>query len=219
MRESAFPKLTNYAPPKGPLKVLREGAAFLCVEKPSGLLSVPGKDPEHADCMEARVQDALPEARLVHRLDMDTSGVMIFARSAEAQRHLGLQFERRVVSKRYLALVQGAVVLDRGRIDLPLTTDWPNRPLQMVCYDTGRRAITRFVTLRRDEQSCLALYPRTGRSHQLRVHMKELGHPILGDRFYGQAETAERLMLHAERLRFRDPNGGAWITVISHPDF
>lgn len=212
--------MVDYNPPKGSLKVLRQGAAFLCVEKPSGLLSVPGKDPAHSDCIEARVQAEFPDARIVHRLDMDTSGAMIFAIGAAAHRHLGLQFERRIVSKRYLAKVEGRVEAPRGRIDMPMITDWPNRPLQKICHDTGRRAITRFVVLERGaEASRVALYPRTGRSHQLRVHMKAIGHVILGDRFYGSGEMAERLLLHAERLRFRDPEGGAWIEVKSSADF
>ncbi|MEM9716030.1 MAG: pseudouridine synthase [Pseudomonadota bacterium] len=210
--------MVDYDPPLGSLKVLRQGAAFLCVEKPSGLLSVPGKDPAHWDCMETRVTAEFPDARIVHRLDMDTSGVMIFALGAAAHRHLGLQFERRVVSKRYLAKVEGEVTAPRGRIDLPLITDWPNRPLQKICHETGKRSITRFVVLGRGKTSCVALYPRTGRSHQLRVHMKALGHPILGDRLYGDPASAHRLMLHAERLRFRDPKGGAWITVTA-PNF
>ena len=207
--------MVDYNPPKGPLKVLRESAAFLCVEKPSGLLSVPGKDPAHRDCVEARVRAEFSDARIVHRLDMDTSGVMIFARGAAAHRHLGLQFERRVVSKRYLAEVQGQVDGPRGRIDLPLITDWPNRPLQKVCLETGKRAITRYLVLLGGASSIVALYPRTGRSHQLRVHMKEIGHPILGDRFYGTSDAAPRLRLHAQRLRFRDPEGGHWIEVNS----
>ncbi|MEO0342782.1 MAG: pseudouridine synthase [Pseudomonadota bacterium] len=212
--------MVEYNPPKGSLKVLRYGAAFLCVEKPSGLLSVPGKDPAHADCLEVRVRAECPEALLIHRLDMDTSGVMIFARGAKAQRHLGLQFERRVVSKRYLAKVEGQVEAPRARIDLPIITDWPNRPLQKICHETGKRAITRFLVLERGaDVSRVALYPRTGRSHQLRVHMKAIGHTILGDRFYGTGDSADRLMLHAERLRFRDPEGGVWVDVSSSPEF
>ena len=211
--------MVDYDPPQGSLKVLRQSAAFLCVEKPSGLLSVPGKDPAHSDCMEARVQAEFPHARIVHRLDMDTSGVMIFALCAAAHRHLGLQFERRIVSKRYIAHVEGCPDSPRGRIDAPLITDWPNRPLQKICYDSGKRAITRYLVLSQGEESRVLLYPRTGRSHQLRVHMKFLGHPILGDRFYGHSETAKRLMLHAERLRFRDPEGGNWVEVKSIPLF
>ena len=215
--------MVDYDPPKGSLKVLREGAAFLCVEKPAGLLSVPGKDPHLWDSMEHRVKAAYPGARLVHRLDMDTSGVMVFAKTARAHRALGRQFEHRLVRKRYLAEVFGTPCARRGVIDLPLASDWPNRPLQKVCYETGRVACTWWVKISKTQTStCLALFPLTGRSHQLRVHLMMLGHPILGDRFYGaehQDAAASRLMLHAERLRFRDPETEHWVEAVSEVKF
>ncbi|MEL6424852.1 MAG: RluA family pseudouridine synthase [Pseudomonadota bacterium] len=204
------PPLTDYAPPTMPLRIVHEDASLLLVDKPAGLLSVPGKAAEHWDCLVHRMAAANPGARLIHRLDMDTSGIMVFARSALAQRHVNWQFERRQVRKGYLARVGGVVVEDAGRIDLPLRCDWPNRPLQMVCAERGKPSVTDWAVLRRDADTTLMrLFPQTGRSHQLRVHLRALGHTILGDRFYGGAPAA-RLMLHAETLELRHPEGGAW---------
>ncbi|MCL4116145.1 UNVERIFIED_CONTAM: hypothetical protein GTU68_043885 [Idotea baltica] len=204
----------NYKPPQTPLAILHEDADLLVVDKPSGLLSVPGKAAEHADCMEHRLRKAFPDALLVHRLDMDTSGVMVFARNKAAQRHLGLQFEKRMMEKSYHAIVVGHVAQDQGRVDLPLIVDWPNRPLQKVDHETGKPAQTDWRVVRRTDNSTrIDLFPKTGRSHQLRVHMLALGHPILGDRFYGDAKVIaamDRLALHATTLRLRHPTGGEW---------
>lgn len=200
-----------YSPPNAPLELIHEDHELLVVNKPAGLLSVPGKGDHLKDCLITRLQAAFPEALLVHRLDMDTSGVIVFARTPAAQRHLGLQFEKRMMKKSYLALVWGQVDGKEGVIDLPLIVDWPNRPLQKVCHETGRAAVTEWKVLRHDETSTrMRLFPQTGRSHQLRVHMRELGHPILGDPFYatGPARDFPRLMLHAETLRLRHPDGG-----------
>jgi len=201
-----------YAPPADPLRVLHHDAQILVVDKPAGLLSVPGRGEDLADCLLARVQGAFPEALLVHRLDRDTSGVMLFALTPQAQRHLGLQFERRQLRKTYVARVSGQVADDSGRVDLPMTVDWPNRPRQKVCQETGREAITDWRVLRREAGATrLRLMPRTGRSHQLRVHMLALGHPILGDPLYAEGAAlaaADRLQLHAESLRLRHPDGG-----------
>ncbi|MBF9027312.1 RluA family pseudouridine synthase [Rhodobacterales bacterium FZCC0188] len=200
-----------YSPPNTPLELIHEDHELLVVNKPAGLLSVPGKGDHLKDCLITRLQAAFPEALLVHRLDMDTSGVIVFARTPAAQRHLGLQFEKRMMKKSYLALVWGQVDGKEGVIDLPLIVDWPNRPLQKVCHETGRAAVTEWKVLRHDETSTrMRLFPQTGRSHQLRVHMRELGHPILGDPFYatGPARDFPRLMLHAETLRLRHPDGG-----------
>ena len=206
-----------YAPPQGPLEVLHQDAWLLIVSKPAGLLSVPGKGAHLADCLLARVQAAFPGARLVHRLDMDTSGVMVFAQTAEAQRHLGLQFERRHVSKAYLAEVAGSVAAAHGTMDWPLIADWPNRPLQKVCHATGKPSLTGFEVLeRRRASTLLRLTPHTGRSHQLRVHCQTLGHPIVGDRFYG-GPSAPRLMLHAHTLTLRHPDDGAPVTFTMPP--
>ena len=204
-----------YSPPNTPLELIHEDHELLVVNKPAGLLSVPGKGDHLKDCLITRLQAAFPEALLVHRLDMDTSGVIVFARTPAAQRHLGLQFERRMMKKSYLALVWGQVDGKEGVIDLPLIVDWPNRPLQKVCHETGRAATTEWKVLRHDETSTrMRLFPQTGRSHQLRVHMRELGHPILGDPFYatGPARDFPRLMLHAETLRLRHPDGGRGMT-------
>ncbi|MFQ5624312.1 MAG: RluA family pseudouridine synthase, partial [Paracoccaceae bacterium] len=173
-----------YDPPAGPLAVLYRDDDLLVLDKPAGLLSVPGKAAEHRDCLENRARAAFPDTLLVHRLDMDTSGVMVFALNRAAQRHLGLQFERRHVRKTYLARVWGDVTGDSGTVDLPLKNDWPNRPRQTVSED-GRMARTDWrVIAREEEETRVELTPLTGRSHQLRVHMAALGHPILGDRFY-----------------------------------
>lgn len=204
-----------YNPPNTPLELIHEDHELLVVNKPAGLLSVSGKGDHLKDCLISRLQAAFPEALLVHRLDMDTSGVIVFARTPAAQRHLGLQFEKRMMKKSYLALVWGQVDGKEGVIDLPLIVDWPNRPLQKVCHGTGRAAVTEWKVLRHDETSTrMRLFPQTGRSHQLRVHMRELGHPILGDPFYatGPARDFPRLMLHAETLRLRHPDGGRGMT-------
>lgn len=200
-----------YAPPQDPLVILHHDHEVILVDKPAGLLSVPGKGPELADCLISRLQAVFPDALLVHRLDRDTSGVMIFALTPHAQRHLGLQFEKRYTKKTYIARVWGRVAEKTGTVDLPLNVDWPNRPRQMVDHENGRQAITDWRLVRAsDTESRVRLMPRTGRSHQLRVHMLEIGHPILGDPFYatGPARAFPRLMLHSETLQFRHPDGG-----------
>ncbi len=201
-----------YAPPVGPLEILHQDDDILVLNKPSGLLSVPGKAARHSDCLESRAKADFPEALLVHRLDMDTSGVMIFALNKPAQRHLGLQFERRHTVKTYEALVWGQPE-DAGEVNLPLIVDWPNRPLQMVDHERGKPAHTGWeVMARKATHARLRLRPTTGRSHQLRVHMLALGHPILGDRFYATGEAlkaAPRLCLHAKALEIFHPVGGA----------
>lgn len=205
-----------YAPPQDPLVILHHDHEVILVDKPAGLLSVPGKGPELADCLISRLQAVFPDALLVHRLDRDTSGVMIFALTPHAQRHLGLQFEKRYTKKTYIARVWGRVAEKTGTVDLPLNVDWPNRPRQMVDHENGRQAITDWRLVRAsDTESRVRLMPRTGRSHQLRVHMLEIGHPILGDPFYatGPARAFPRLMLHSETLQFRHPDGGKGIRV------
>ena len=203
---------TPYAPPDDPIDVLHEDMQLLVVQKPAGLLSVPGKGPDLADCLGSRLQAAFPTVLLVHRLDRDTSGVMVFALTPHAQRHLGLQFEKRSVKKIYMARVAGRLVPKTGTVDLPLCVDWPNRPLQKVDHETGRPAVTDWRVMKADEtESRVMLMPQTGRSHQLRVHMLALGHPILGDPLYMPDRAAEypRMMLHAQELRLRHPEGGA----------
>ena len=212
----------SYNPPQEPLKILHEDHEVVLVDKPSGLLSVPGKGPELADCLMARVQAAFPTALLVHRLDRDTSGVMIFALTPHAQRHLGLQFEKRQTKKVYVARVWGEIAEDRGEVDLPLIVDWPNRPRQMVDHENGRPAQTEWrVMKRKDGETRVKLMPRTGRSHQLRVHMQAIGHPILGDPFYaeGAARDFPRLMLHSQSLQFRHPDGGRGMRIAAAVPF
>lgn len=200
-----------YTPPNDPLVILHHDHELLVVDKPAGLLSVPGKGPELADCLIARIQAVFPEVLLVHRLDRDTSGVMVFALTPHAQRHLGLQFEKRQMKKTYVARVWGEMAEKEGTVDLPLIVDWPNRPLQHVNHETGKQALTDWKVMRFEGGNTrVRLFPKTGRSHQLRVHMLALGHPILGDPFYakGEARDAPRMMLHAESLRLRHPDGG-----------
>ncbi|MEO0496741.1 MAG: RluA family pseudouridine synthase [Pseudomonadota bacterium] len=214
----APPPTFTYAPPLGELTVLHRDEQLLIVDKPAGLLSVPGRTPDLADCVERRAKNICPNARIVHRLDMDTSGVMVLARSASAHRHLGLQFERRHTSKAYQAIVSGNVSGSAGTIDLPLRCDWPNRPKQMVCFEHGRRGTTHWRVLERyGDKTRLELTPITGRSHQLRVHLMACGHPIVGDSFYGT--WAERLHLHACALTLRHPDGGEPLAFCSAVPF
>ena len=201
----------NYNPPSDPLNFLHEDREVVAVEKPAGLLSVPGREEHLGDCLIRRVQIAFPDALLVHRLDMDTSGVMVFALTAHAQRHLSMQFEQRVVKKTYVARVAGQMGEKTGEVDLPLIVDWPSRPLQMVCHETGKPALTEWKVIKTSAgESRLRLTPKTGRSHQLRVHCLAIGHPILGDPLY-TPETASdfpRMMLHSEKLRINHPESG-----------
>ncbi len=184
----------------------------MVVDKPSGLLSVPGKAPEHGDCLEQRARQQFPQSRIVHRLDMDTSGVLVLAMNAKAHRHLGLQFERRHIKKSYIARVWGQLAKDSGTIDLPLICDWPNRPRQMVDHQNGKPSQTCWQVLSHNKNSTrVELTPLTGRSHQLRVHMLSLGHPILGDNIYADEEAlaaADRLQLHAQNLTLFHPADG-----------
>jgi tRNA pseudouridine32 synthase/23S rRNA pseudouridine746 synthase len=212
----------DYAPPRDPLVILHHDHQVLLVDKPPGLLSVPGKGEHLADCLMSRVQAVFPEALLVHRLDRDTSGVMIFALTPHAQRHLGLQFENRQTKKTYVARVWGELSPRTGTVDAPIAVDWPNRPLQHIDLTNGRPAQTDWRVIRaKADESRVRLMPRTGRSHQLRVHMLSLGHPILGDPFYatGPARDYPRLMLHSETLQFRHPDGGAGMRITAKPTF
>lgn len=217
------PPALIYRPPQTPLNIVHQDDDLLVLDKPAGLLTVPGKHVDHRDCLEARAQVIFPTARIVHRLDMDTSGLIVLAMNGPAHRHLGLQFERRHTEKTYRARVWGVIDQDAGVVDLPLRCDWPNRPLQMVDHALGRQAETRWDVVARGETSTdVLLYPKTGRSHQLRVHMLALGHPILGDRFYAEGaalNAMDRLCLHAERLALFHPNGGARVEFKSECPF
>ncbi len=187
--------------------------AFVIVDKPSGLLSVPGRGPDKQDCLSARVQAKFADALVVHRLDMETSGLMVFARGIDAQRAISRAFEQRAVSKYYVAVTVGLIEDDTGTINLPLICDWPNRPRQIVDHSIGKAAMTHFNVISRDavtQRTRVGLTPVTGRSHQLRVHLASLGHPIIGDSLYAAAPPAagERLLLHAARLGFPHPVSG-----------
>ncbi|WP_234990135.1 RluA family pseudouridine synthase [Roseivivax lentus] len=213
---------TAYDPPEGDIPVLHADHEILVVDKPAGLLSVPGKGEALADCLIARLATAFPEVLLVHRLDRDTSGVMVFALTPHAQRHLGLQFEKRQMKKTYVARVAGRIAEKTGEIDLPLIVDWPNRPLQKVDHAAGKPALTGWRVMKAgDDETRVRLFPKTGRSHQLRVHMLALGHPILGDPLYApeHAGAYPRMMLHAEELRLRHPDGGRGMQFRARPPF
>jgi tRNA pseudouridine32 synthase/23S rRNA pseudouridine746 synthase len=200
-----------YAPPDVPVVVLHHDSAIVVVDKPAGLLSVPGRGEALADCLITRLRRVFPDALLVHRLDLDTSGVMVFALTKAAQVSLGQQFEGRGVKKVYVARLMGELGQKTGTVDLPIIVDWPNRPRQHVNHDTGKPAVTDWRVVRAgDGETRVRLMPRTGRTHQLRVHMQALGHAILGDRLYatGAGLDHPRLMLHAESLRFRHPETG-----------
>lgn len=214
-----------YSPPAGPLKIVYQDDALIVLDKPSGLLSVPGRGPAHADSLASRVQAEFPDARVVHRLDMATSGLIVMARGAAMERALSIAFQQRQVEKRYVAVVAGQIAEDSGEIDLPLITDWPNRPRQKVDFELGKPSLTGFEVLARDaaRNTCrVALTPYTGRSHQLRVHLLAIGHPILGDDLYGDEASrngAPRLLLHATALALPHPQSGAMLRLESPPDF
>ena len=197
-----------YDPPDVPLDILHEDAAILVLNKPAGLLTVPGKLEGRQDCLVTRLQAARWDALTVHRLDCDTSGVIIFARTKQAQGFLGQEFEQRRAQKTYVARLQGDLAGDSGTVDLPLGSDWDFRPRQKVDHDKGRPAVTDWqVTGRSPGETRVRLTPHTGRSHQLRVHMLSLGHPILGDQIYAPDTTRDhpRLMLHANTLSLHHP--------------
>lgn len=182
---------------------------MLVIDKPAGLLSVPGRGNDLQDCALHRMQKEFSHALLVHRLDEATSGLLIFALLPEAQQALSYAFESRNVKKTYLAKVHGLVEQERGVIDAPIAKDWPRRPLHHVNKEVGKSAITHYQTLSKDEQltqSLCRLQPETGRTHQLIVHLQWMGHPIVGDRLYGMPhDTAPRLMLHACGLELMHP--------------
>ena len=218
--------MTAYRPPpNNGLTILYEDEDLLAVNKPSGLLSVQGRGTHKQDCLATRVQARYPEALIVHRLDMETSGVMLMARHAQGQRQLSRLFQQRQVHKRYVAVVEGGLSALSGEIDLPLICDWPRRPRQKVDFSQGKPAQTRYRVLRHDPEpdtSRLQLEPITGRSHQLRVHLQALGHPIVGDRLYASAETvakSERLLLHAQSIAFAHPATGKPLEVVCPADF
>tara|TARA_B110000116_G_C16601930_1_gene475390 strand:+ start:60 stop:755 length:696 start_codon:yes stop_codon:yes gene_type:complete len=209
-----------YLPPMSPyLDIMYQDDDFIVLNKASGILSVPGRLPEHQDCLQNRVQRVLPTATIVHRLDMATSGLMIMALNKPAHVAISRQFEQRKTKKTYLARVFGLIALNEGSVDLPLICDWPNRPKQKVDHENGKQSLTHYRVINRNQNhsdygneqtsTLVELTPVTGRSHQLRVHMLALGHPILGDRLYASKEALamkNRLQLHALNLSFFHPS-------------
>jgi tRNA pseudouridine32 synthase/23S rRNA pseudouridine746 synthase len=222
-----LPSTFDYRPPTEPwIDIVYEDDRLIVCDKPSGLLTVPGKDPSLADCLEARVQARYrqyPAAKVVHRLDKDTSGLLLLAFDKPALAHLGGQFEHRQIGKDYVARVWGEIAGDEGLIDLPLATDWENKPRQRVDHERGRAAKTEWHVLSREPGvTRLKLVPLTGRTHQLRVHMLSLGHPILGDTFYAPPDAvaaADRLQLHAEMLGFSHPEDHSWRNLLCPAPF
>lgn len=199
-----------YQPPMSPyLSIIYQDDDLLVLDKPSGLLSVAGRQAIHKDSLQTRVQRVFPTATVVHRLDMSTSGIMLMALNKQSHRHLSRQFQNRQVSKRYTARVFGLPSQKQGSVDLPLICDWPNRPKQKVDLETGKPSLTHWRVISKSEYwSILELEPVTGRSHQLRVHMQSIGHPILGDKFYAHDEAfsmSPRLDLHATYIKFQHP--------------
>jgi tRNA pseudouridine32 synthase/23S rRNA pseudouridine746 synthase len=214
----------GYAPPLSPyIDICHEDADILICNKPSGLLSVPGRAENMKDCLETRLKEQVGEVYTVHRLDMETSGLIVYARNAEMQKALNKIFMDRKVDKEYIADIYGEAPGSHGTIDLPLICDWPNRPKQMVDYTIGKHAITHWTLLSaKSNTSRVLLKPITGRSHQLRVHMQALGHPILGDSLYAPDEAYtpySRLHLHAANLCFIHPKTGNKIDVVSESPF
>ena len=216
--------LLNYNPPTSPyITILYQDNDLIILNKPSGLLTVPGKAPEHKDSLINRVNVVFPTATIVHRLDMASSGIICLALNKPAHREISRQFQDRETKKRYIARVFGKLEPQTGSVDLPLICDWPNRPKQMVDHERGKPSLTHYEVLSYEENATrVALTPVTGRSHQLRVHMLSLGHVILGDRLYAHSEAlamAPRLQLHAEYLSFAHPVTQEQLSFYCDPDF
>jgi tRNA pseudouridine32 synthase/23S rRNA pseudouridine746 synthase len=213
------------AAPEQDFTLIYADAALLVANKPDNLLSVPGRGEEKQDCLIRRVQTRYPDALIVHRLDFNTSGLLVLARGKDMHRRLSILFQERQVDKRYVAVVDGQFAEAAGQVDLPLLVDWPNRPLHAVNFTDGKPSQTLYQVLAYDaEKNCsrVALTPLTGRTHQLRVHMKAIGHTILGDPLYADSATrakASRLLLHAEYLAFAHPLSGAALAFTCPADF
>ena len=203
--------------------ILYEDADLLLVRKPDLLLSIPGRHPLNKDCLITRLQQHYPTASIVHRLDLDTSGIMVIPLNKPTHAHISRQFQQRKVEKTYHAVVYGVVERDKGEVNLPIARDWANRPRQKICQERGKADLTRYEVLQRGtDRTRLLLKPVTGRSHQLRIHMRELGHPILGCDMYAHETAlamANRLMLHATTLGFEHPTTGEWLQGECPPDF
>lgn len=221
---NSLPSLNPAHTPLHGLDLIYRDDSIIVVNKPAGLLAVPGRGADKQDCLASRVQAEFPGALVVHRLDMATSGLMLFARDAEMQRRLSYLFSAREVQKCYVAVVAGRVEPSSGEIDLPLICDWPHRPRQKVDHESGKPSLTRYRSQSYDastDTTRVGLEPVTGRTHQLRVHMAAIGHPILGDVLYGKENSgrAERLLLHASMLSFFHPLGAEQLSLASTPPF
>ena len=219
--ETAPPYLVPHSQEE--IRILHQDDDLLLVRKPDLLLSIPGRHPLNKDCLITRLQQRYPSASIVHRLDLDTSGIMVIPLNKPTHVHISRQFQLRQVEKSYHAIVYGVIQEDRGEIDLPIATDWADRPRQKICRERGRSALTRYEVLKREgDRSRVLLTPVTGRTHQLRIHTRELGHPILGCDMYAHPEAlamASRLMLHASKLAFEHPGTGEWLAGECAPDF
>ncbi|CCK75976.1 MAG: RluA family pseudouridine synthase [Oleispira antarctica] len=205
------------------LTILFQDTDIIIVDKDSDLLSVPGRGPEKLDSVYHRLTLQFEEVHIVHRLDMATSGIIVFARNKEALRHLQQQFQHRQTEKSYQAIIAGRLTPTKGAINLPMRCDWPNRPKQMVCYEFGKKSLTRWRVMGYEDNSTrVELIPVTGRSHQLRIHCDALGHPILGDNLYGTSESqaaTKHLCLHAQSLTITHPNSLERLTFTSPVPF
>ncbi|GAB2188936.1 pseudouridine synthase [Sessilibacter sp. MAH2] len=207
-----------------PIEIVFQDPHLLVVNKPANLLTVPGKGPEKQDCLINRMLKTHPNSRVVHRLDMATSGLVILPQNQTSLSKLARSFQDREIHKEYIAVVEGCVELEHGFVEQPLICDWPNRPKQMIHSD-GKHALTEYHRLEQNKtknQSRLLLKPVTGRSHQLRVHTEFLGHPILGDSLYGTESSraqSDRLLLHAQRIQFKHPVYPGWITLTCRAPF
>lgn len=207
-----------YMPPQQPLCIVYEDDDLVVIDKPAGLLSVPGRLPEHQDSAYLRVVEKYPHAKITHRLDMATSGILMFAKHRNAEVAVSKMFQARTVQKNYIALVQGKLE-GQGSVDVPLMTDWENRPRQMVHFELGKAAKTLYQAVQyfeTDDITRVLLTPVTGRSHQLRVHMQYIGHPITGDQFYHpdyRQSALKRMALHASYLAFKQPLSGVDVEI------
>lgn len=208
---------------QAPIPILYRDDDLLIVNKPHLLLSVPGRHPLNRDSLIGRLARRYPDVAAVHRLDLDTSGLLLVPLHREALSALSRAFQQRQVEKRYIAVVWGNPATDAGEIDLPIARDWHNRPRQKICPDNGKPSLTRWRVLARGEdRALLELNPITGRSHQLRIHLRELGHPILGCDMYAHPDAlaaSPRLLLHATRLTLNHPRTGARLSAICPPPF
>lgn len=206
-----------------PLDILYQDQDLLVLNKPAWLLSVPGRKPENQDSLALRAQYYFPTATVVHRLDCATSGIMVMALNKATERHLSIQFQKRQVHKNYVAKAWGLCEEGSGKIEIPIMVDWPNRPRQKVDYEEGKPSTTLWEVIELNEQCTrFSLTPITGRSHQLRIHLRELGHPIVGDRLYAPDSVvalSDRLLLHAQSIEFTHPTEEQTIHFFSECPF